>query len=208
MRWTDNSMGSDFDWGWSDINQAFSAGQVGMFISGSDVYTNMVQSYNINPSIYGLAPIPLANNQNAGVLGGGTLPRSREGDAGPGSGSGEVDRFLLPQKYVNAMRDRFGRQRQRPSSQSAGQRSRSSTRPRRTSTTVGSIPTSTSRSTRWRLYDRHLQRAESLSQSRPRRPSTATLTRLWRLCYRAEREPVEPALCGQLRRPALESEGS
>lgn len=73
MRWTDDSMGSDFDWGWSDINQAFSAGQVGMFISGSDVYTNMVQSYNINPSIYGLAPIPLANNKKAGVLGGGTL---------------------------------------------------------------------------------------------------------------------------------------
>jgi multiple sugar transport system substrate-binding protein len=73
MRWTDNSMGSDFDWGWSDINQAFASGQVGMFISGSDVYTNMVQAYNINPSIYGLAPIPLANNKNAGVLGGGTL---------------------------------------------------------------------------------------------------------------------------------------
>ncbi len=73
MRWTDNSMGSDFDWGWSDINQAFAAGQVGMFISGSDVYTNMVQSYNINPSIYGLAPIPLSNARFAGVLGGGTL---------------------------------------------------------------------------------------------------------------------------------------
>ncbi len=44
-----------------------------MFISGSDVYTNMVQADNINPSIYGLAPIPLAKNKNAGVLGGGTL---------------------------------------------------------------------------------------------------------------------------------------
>jgi len=74
MRWTDNSMGSDFDWGWSDINQAFAAGQVGMFISGSDVYTNMVQSYNINPKIYGLAPIPLTpGSKTAGVLGGGTL---------------------------------------------------------------------------------------------------------------------------------------
>lgn len=73
MRWTDNSMGSNFNMGWSDINQAFAAGQVGMFISGSDVYTNMVQSYNINPSIYGLAPIPLVNGKTAGVLGGGTL---------------------------------------------------------------------------------------------------------------------------------------
>ncbi|HZQ81556.1 MAG TPA: extracellular solute-binding protein [Gaiellaceae bacterium] len=73
MRWTDNSMGSNFDYGWSDINQAFAAGQVGMYVSGSDVYTNLVQAYNVNPSIYGLAPIPLAKNKNAGVLGGGTL---------------------------------------------------------------------------------------------------------------------------------------
>ena len=77
MRWTDNSMGSNFDLGWSDINQAFAAGQVGMYISGSDVYTNLVQAYNINPKIYGLATIPLANNKTAGVLGGGTLAAVR-----------------------------------------------------------------------------------------------------------------------------------
>jgi ABC-type glycerol-3-phosphate transport system substrate-binding protein len=73
MRWTDNSMGSNFDYGWSDINQAFAAGNVGMYISGSDVYTNLVAASNIDPSIYGLAPIPLAKNKTAGVLGGGTL---------------------------------------------------------------------------------------------------------------------------------------
>jgi len=73
MRWTDNSMGSNFDYGWSDINQAFAAGNVGMYVSGSDVYTNLVQAYQINPAIYGLAPLPLAKNKNAGVLGGGTL---------------------------------------------------------------------------------------------------------------------------------------
>ena len=50
MRWTDNSMGSNFDYGWSDINQAFAAGNVGMYISGSDVYTNLVQASNIDPS--------------------------------------------------------------------------------------------------------------------------------------------------------------
>ncbi len=77
MRWTDNSMGSNFDYGWSDINQAFAAGQVGMYISGSDVYTNLVQASDIDPSIYGLAPIPLAKNKNAGVLGGGTLAAVR-----------------------------------------------------------------------------------------------------------------------------------
>jgi multiple sugar transport system substrate-binding protein len=72
MRWTDNSMGSTFDYGWSDINQAFAAGNVGMFVSGSDIYTNLVQASNIDSSIYGLTTIPLAKNKNAGVLGGGT----------------------------------------------------------------------------------------------------------------------------------------
>jgi multiple sugar transport system substrate-binding protein len=72
MRWTDNSMGANFDYGWSDINQAFAAGNVGMYISGSDVYTNLVQASNINPAIYGLGALPLAKNKNAGVLGGGT----------------------------------------------------------------------------------------------------------------------------------------
>jgi len=73
MRWTDNSMGSNFNYSWGDINQAFAAGTIGMYISGSDVYTNLVQASNINPSIYGLGTIPLAKNKNAGVLGGGTL---------------------------------------------------------------------------------------------------------------------------------------
>ncbi len=77
MRWTDNSMGSNFDLGWSDINQAFAAGNVGMYISGSDVYTNLVQAYSVNPSIYGLTTIPMAANAKAGVLGGGTLAAVR-----------------------------------------------------------------------------------------------------------------------------------
>ena len=72
MRWTDNSMGSNFEYSWGDINQAFAAGTIGMYISGSDVYTNLVQASNINPSIYGLGAIPLAKNKSAGVLGGGT----------------------------------------------------------------------------------------------------------------------------------------
>jgi multiple sugar transport system substrate-binding protein len=77
MRWVDNSMGSNFDYGWSDINQAFAAGTVGMYVNGSDVFTNLVQASNIDPSIYGITTIPLANNKNAGVLGGGTLAAVR-----------------------------------------------------------------------------------------------------------------------------------
>jgi multiple sugar transport system substrate-binding protein len=77
MRWTDNSMGSNFDYGWSDINQAFAAGKVGMYVSGSDVYTNLVQAEKINPSTYGLTALPLASDPNAAVLGGGTLAAVR-----------------------------------------------------------------------------------------------------------------------------------
>jgi multiple sugar transport system substrate-binding protein len=77
MRWDDNSMGSNFDYGWSDINQAFASGNVGMFVSGSDIYTNLVQASNIDPKIYGLTTIPLAANSGAGVLGGGTLAAVR-----------------------------------------------------------------------------------------------------------------------------------
>ncbi len=73
MRWTDNSMGANFDYGWSDINQAFAAGNVGMYISGSDVYTNLVSASSIDPSIYGVTTIPVAKSKTSGVLGGGTL---------------------------------------------------------------------------------------------------------------------------------------
>jgi multiple sugar transport system substrate-binding protein len=72
MRWTDNSMGSNFSYSWGDINQSFAAGNIGMYISGSDVYTNLVSASNIDPNIYGLSTIPLAKNKTAGVLGGGT----------------------------------------------------------------------------------------------------------------------------------------
>ena len=96
MRWTDNSMGSNFDYGWSDINQAFAAGKVGMYISGSDVYTNLVQASNIDPSIYGLATIPLAKNKTR------RRPRRRHARRRPArrergrAGRGhEVDRLLL-----------------------------------------------------------------------------------------------------------------
>jgi ABC-type glycerol-3-phosphate transport system substrate-binding protein len=73
LRWGDNSMGSTFDYAWGTINQAFAAGQIGMFTGGSDLYTAMVQNNSLKPADYGVATIPLANDPNAGVLGGGTL---------------------------------------------------------------------------------------------------------------------------------------
>jgi ABC-type glycerol-3-phosphate transport system substrate-binding protein len=73
MRWTDGSMGATFDYNWGSINQDFSAGQIGMFVGGSDLYTTMVQNDNLTPADYGITTIPLASDPNAGVLGGGTL---------------------------------------------------------------------------------------------------------------------------------------
>jgi ABC-type glycerol-3-phosphate transport system substrate-binding protein len=73
LRWDDNSMGATFDYAWGSINQAFAAGQIGMFTGGSDLYTAMVQNNNLNPADYGVTTIPLANDPAAGVLGGGTL---------------------------------------------------------------------------------------------------------------------------------------
>jgi ABC-type glycerol-3-phosphate transport system substrate-binding protein len=73
LRWEDNSMGSTFNYDWGTINQAFAAGQIGMFTGGSDLYTAMVQNNSLNPDDYGVATIPLADSPDAGVLGGGTL---------------------------------------------------------------------------------------------------------------------------------------
>jgi ABC-type glycerol-3-phosphate transport system substrate-binding protein len=73
LRWTDNAMGSTFDYNWGSINQAFASGQIGMFTGGSDLYTAMVQNNSLNPDDYGITVIPLADDPNAGVLGGGTL---------------------------------------------------------------------------------------------------------------------------------------
>jgi multiple sugar transport system substrate-binding protein len=66
-------MGSTFDYDWNSINQAFAAGQIGMFTGGSDLYTAMVQNNHLVPADYGVTTIPLASSPDAGVLGGGTL---------------------------------------------------------------------------------------------------------------------------------------
>ena len=73
LRWTDNSMGSTFDYNWGTINQEFAAGQIGMFTGGSDLYTAMVQNDDLKAADYGITTIPLASDPNAGVLGGGNL---------------------------------------------------------------------------------------------------------------------------------------
>lgn len=80
LRWTDNAAGSNFNLDWSTINQAFAAGQIGMYTSGQDVYTSLVQANAIKPEMYGLTMIPL-DGPNAGVLGGGTMAAVKAGSS-------------------------------------------------------------------------------------------------------------------------------
>jgi ABC-type glycerol-3-phosphate transport system substrate-binding protein len=72
MRWTDNSLGSNFNLDWSGMNQYFGSGQTAMYPSGSDVLTSLVQSDGVVPADYGLALIP-TEGDNSGVLSGGNV---------------------------------------------------------------------------------------------------------------------------------------
>jgi multiple sugar transport system substrate-binding protein len=76
LRWEDNSMGANFLFNWGTINQAFAAGQVGMYMGGSDVYNSLVTENGIDPDTYGLTVIPL-EGADAGVLAGGTVTAVR-----------------------------------------------------------------------------------------------------------------------------------
>ncbi|TDD18898.1 sugar ABC transporter substrate-binding protein [Kribbella turkmenica] len=73
LRWTDDSMGSNFLYDWNGINQAFASGQVGMYVSGGGNYGSLVTQNALKPADYGVTVLPLMDKPDAGVLGGGTL---------------------------------------------------------------------------------------------------------------------------------------
>jgi multiple sugar transport system substrate-binding protein len=73
MRWTDDSMGKNTSFEWSPINEAFAAGKIGMYMSGSDVYNALVTTNQVDPDSYGLAVLPVSDNPDAGILGGGSV---------------------------------------------------------------------------------------------------------------------------------------
>lgn len=72
LRWEDDSMGSNFLLDWGSINQEFAAGNIGMYTSGSDVYTALVRDFSLDPEVYGLTVVPLEGD-DAGTLGGGDI---------------------------------------------------------------------------------------------------------------------------------------
>jgi multiple sugar transport system substrate-binding protein len=73
MRWDDGSIAGSTSYNWNSINQAFAAGKVGMYVSGSDVYNALVTTNKINPDDYGLAAIPTNGSPDSGALGGGSV---------------------------------------------------------------------------------------------------------------------------------------
>lgn len=72
LKWEDHSFGSKVDLDWGSINQEFAAGNIGMYTSGSDVYTALVRDFGMKPDIYGLTVVPL-EGEDAGTLGGGDV---------------------------------------------------------------------------------------------------------------------------------------
>jgi len=72
LRWEDNSMGNNFLLDWGTINQEFAAGNIGMYTSGSDLYTALVRDFSLPPEVYGLTVLPLEGD-DAGTLGGGDI---------------------------------------------------------------------------------------------------------------------------------------
>ena len=73
MRWSDESMGKNTQFEWGTVNEAFAAGKVGMYMSGSDVYNALVTTNQVDPASYGLAVLPLGDSGEAGILGGGSV---------------------------------------------------------------------------------------------------------------------------------------
>ena len=175
MRWEDNSMGSTFDYAWGSINQAFAAGQIGMFTGGSDLFTWMIQNASITPADYGITILPL-EGADSGVL---AAARSRRSTSSPtrpsatrrSSGSTTTTcRSCSPRKapWPTPRRSR------RTTSRSACPPCRSSTRRPTTSPRSGSRTTSTCRSTRWR---RSRPRSSTSRSSTSRSPTPRSCTR-------------------------------
>lgn len=72
MRWEDDSLLADTTLDWSTINQAFAAGQLAMYTTGSDVLNSLMETNGLDPAVYGMTAMPL-DGSDAGVLVGGTL---------------------------------------------------------------------------------------------------------------------------------------
>ncbi|WP_198671583.1 extracellular solute-binding protein [Desertihabitans aurantiacus] len=72
MRFTDDTFGDNFLMNYDDINNAFAAGQIGMYVQGADQYSTMVTTKGMDPEHFGVGPLPQTED-GLGTLGGGTV---------------------------------------------------------------------------------------------------------------------------------------
>jgi len=72
LKWEDGSFGSKIDLDWGTINQEFAAGNIGMYTTGSDIYTALVRDFGLDPDVYGMTVIPV-EGEDGGPLGGGDI---------------------------------------------------------------------------------------------------------------------------------------
>ena len=89
-------MGSNFLLEWGTINQAFAAGQVAMYMSGSDVYNSLVTENEIDPPPTASRSCPSAVTTQA-VLSGGSVAaiRADASDAEKEAGVKWIDFFYM-----------------------------------------------------------------------------------------------------------------
>ena len=142
LRWEDNSMGSNFLLDWGTMNQAFAAGQVGMYMGGSDVYNSLVTENGIEPDTYGLTVLPL-EGADAGVLGGGTIAsvRADASDAERDAAVKWIDFFYMA-KLTNQEAASPTPRRSPPTTPRSGRRRCRSSAPISSPSRTGGSPTS------------------------------------------------------------------
>jgi multiple sugar transport system substrate-binding protein len=72
MRWTDNSMGTNFLYNQEEIRQDFAAGKIGMVLQAPDAYDMCVKNFGMKPADFGEGALP-QDGGPYGTLTGGSI---------------------------------------------------------------------------------------------------------------------------------------
>jgi hypothetical protein len=70
MRWTDNTMGSNFLYNQEEVRQDFAAGKIGMVMQASDAYDMCVKNFGMKPADYGHGALPQDGGPHGTLTGG------------------------------------------------------------------------------------------------------------------------------------------
>lgn len=70
MRWTDNTMGTNFLYNQEEIRQDFAAGKIGMVLQAPDAYDMSVKNFGMKPADYGHGALPQDGGPHGTLTGG------------------------------------------------------------------------------------------------------------------------------------------